>query len=112
MSKIDSITLGVIWGGLRSITEEMGAALKKTAHSLAVREAYDFSVGLLDDKGLLVAQGEFSPGHLGAMPFSGKHVLSKFSAQEMKAGDIVFMNDAYVGSGAFAGFFLYDAYFL
>jgi N-methylhydantoinase B len=105
MSKIDSITLGVIWGALRSITQEMGAALKKTAHSLAVREAFDFSVGLFDDKGLLVAQGDFSPGHLGAMPFAVKHVLSEYAAEEMKPGDIVFVNDAYVGSGHLPDFF-------
>ena len=99
MPKVDPITLGVIWGGLRSITQEMGVALKKTAYSLAVREAYDFSVGIFDGRGLLVAQGDFSPGHLGSMPFVVKHVLSEYPAKEMKPGDVVVMNDAYVGSG-------------
>jgi N-methylhydantoinase B len=105
MSNIDAITLGVIWGALRSMTQEMGAALKKTAHSLAVREAYDFSVGLFADKGLLVAQGDFSPGHLGAMPFAVRHVLSQYAAEEMKLGDVIFVNDAYVGSGHLPDFF-------
>jgi N-methylhydantoinase B len=77
----------------------MGVALKKTAHSLAVREAYDLGVGIFDGDGLLVAQGDFSPGHLGSMPFVVKHVLSEYPAEEMKPGDVVVLNDAYVGSG-------------
>jgi len=52
-----------------------------------------------------VAQGDFSPGHLGAMPFAVKHVLSEYAAEEMKPGDIVFVNDAYVGSGHLPDFF-------
>jgi N-methylhydantoinase B len=99
MAKVDPITLGVVWGGLRAITQEMGVALKKTAYSLAVREAYDFSVGIFDAEGLLIAQGDFSPGHLGSMPFVVKHVLSEYPAKEMKPGDVVILNDAYVGSG-------------
>ncbi|MCK5553307.1 MAG: hydantoinase B/oxoprolinase family protein, partial [Deltaproteobacteria bacterium] len=99
MAKVDPITLGVVWGGLRAITQEMGVALKKTAYSLAVREAYDFSVGIFDADGLLIAQGDFSPGHLGSMPFVVKHVLSEYPGEEMKPGDVVILNDAYVGSG-------------
>jgi N-methylhydantoinase B len=99
MGKVDPITLGVVWGGLRAITQEMGVALKKTAYSLAVREAYDFSVGIFDAEGLLIAQGDFSPGHLGSMPFVVKHVLSEYPAKQMQPGDVVILNDAYVGSG-------------
>ncbi len=105
MSNVDPITLGVVWGALRSITQEMGAALKKSAYSLAVREAYDFSIGIFDNKGLLVAQGDFSPGHLGSMPFVVKHVLSEYLAEEMKPGDVIILNDAYVGSGHLPDFF-------
>ena len=105
MSKVDSITLGVIWGAFRSITQEMGVALKKTAYSLAVREAGDFSVGLFDGMGRLIAQGNFSPGHLGSMPFVMKNILSECPAHEMKPGDVVIMNDAYLGSGHLPDFY-------
>ncbi len=99
MSKVDPITLGVVWGGLRSIAEEMGAALKKTAYSLAVRKAEDFSVSLFDDTGRLIAQGDFSPGHLGSMPFVVKHVISEYPPEEMNPGDVIILNDSYLGSG-------------
>ena len=105
MSEVDSITLGVVWGGLRSITQEMGVALKKTAYSLAVREAYDFSIGIFDEEGLLVAQGDFSPGHLGSMPFVVRHVLSEYPPEEMKPGDVVILNDAYLSSGHLPDFY-------
>lgn len=111
MAKVDPITLGVIWGALRSISEEMGVALKKTAYSLAIREAYDFSCAIYNAEGLLVAQGEFSPGHLGSMPFVVKHVLSEFPAKEMKPGDVVLVNDAYVGSGHLPDFFCVAPFF-
>ncbi|NQU15020.1 MAG: hydantoinase B/oxoprolinase family protein [Desulfobacteraceae bacterium] len=99
MIEIDPITLGVVWGGVRSVAEEMGATLKKTAYSLAVREAEDFSVGLFDEKGRLIAQGDFSPGHLGSMPFVVKHVISEYPPEEMKPGDVIILNDSYLGSG-------------
>lgn len=105
MPKVDSITFGVVWGSLKSIAQEIGAALKKTAYSLAVREAYDFSIGIFDEEGLLVVQGDFSPGHLGSMPFVVKHVLSEYPAEEMEPGDVVILNDAYVGSGHLPDFF-------
>jgi 5-oxoprolinase (ATP-hydrolysing)/N-methylhydantoinase A len=105
ISEVDPITLGVVWGALTSITEEIGAALKKTAYSLAVREGNDFSVGLFNEKGLMVAQGDFTPGHLGAMPFVVKHVLSEHPAEEMKPGDVVLLNDPYMGSGHLPDFF-------
>ncbi len=105
MTKVDPITLGVIWGALISITEEMGAALKKTAYSLAVREGNDFSVGLFNKGGLLVAQGDFTPGHLGSMPFVVRHILAQYSAEEIKPGDVFLLNDSYMCSGHLPDFF-------
>src|SRR3546814_19701351 len=66
---LDPIALSLLWSSLLSVTDEMGSTLRRTAFSQAVREADDFSTGIFDPEGRLVAQGNFTPGHLGAMPF-------------------------------------------
>ena len=68
--ELDPITFSVIWGGLLAAAAEMGVTLTRTAYSVAVREGSDFSTGMFDDEGNMVAQGDYSPGHLGSMAFA------------------------------------------
>ncbi len=103
---IDPITLTVIWGSLNSITEEMGSALRRTAFSEAVREGQDFSTGLFDASGRLIAQGNFTPGHLGAMPYAVQNVLAYVPPQHLGPGDMLATNDAALGGGHYPDMFL------
>ena len=64
----DALTVAVVWGRLASIAEEMATALKHTAYSDQVREGGDFTTGLFDARGELLAQANRAPPHLGAMP--------------------------------------------
>ena len=73
--RIDPITLTVIWNTLISIADEMSGALRRTAFSEAVREGEDFSTGIFDPFARLIAQGNNTPGHLGAMPYVVRNVL-------------------------------------
>jgi N-methylhydantoinase B len=106
MKRIDPVTLGVIWGGFVSIAAEMGATLRRTAFSEVVREGMDFSPGIFDEKGRLVAQGDYSPGHLGSMPYAVQSVLQYFPKETLKPGDVLLMNDLYMGSGHLPDFFM------
>ena len=90
----------------------MGVALRRTAYSAAVREGDDFSTGLFDAKGRLVAQGNFSPGHLGAMPYVVKHVLSHYDPECFFPGDSVLLNDSFLGSGHYPDCFITSPLFL
>lgn len=103
---VDTITRGVVWAALQSIAEEGGTALRKTAYSQAVREGRDFSVALFDAEGQMVAQGDFSPGHLGSMPSIVRHVLAEYPASSLAPGDAIVLNDLYMGSGHLPDFFL------
>lgn len=103
---IDPITLTVIWGSLTSITEEMGSALRRTAFSEAVREGQDFSTGLFDASGRLIAQGNFTPGHLGAMPYAVRNVLEYVPPERLATGDMLATNDAALGGGHYPDMFL------
>jgi N-methylhydantoinase B len=103
---IDPVTLTVVWGNLVSITEEMGSALRRTAFSEAVREGQDFSTGLFDASGRLVAQGNFTPGHLGAMPYAVRNVLAYVPPEQLAPGDMLATNDAALGGGHYPDMFL------
>ncbi len=105
-SGVDAITKGVVWAALHSIAEEAGTALRKTAYSQAVREGRDFSAALFDARGRMIAQGDFSPGHLGSMPSIVGHVLAEYPPGTLQPGDAVVLNDLYMGSGHLPDFFL------
>ena len=105
MSDIDPVTFSVVWNGLVSIAEEMGTALRRSAYSLGVREGRDFSTALFDAQGRLVAQGNFSPGHLGSMPFVVRNILYEYPLDDLEEGDSILLNDPYLGSGHLPDFF-------
>lgn len=103
---LDPISVSVVWNSLLSVTEEMGSTIRRTAYSEAVREGDDFSTGLFDRRGRLIAQGNYSPGHLGAMPFLVEHILKRYPAETFKPGDSVVVNDPYLGAGHLPDFFM------
>ena len=105
-TRVDVMTKTVVWAALQSIAEEAGTALRKTAYSQAVREGRDFSVALFDAAGQMIAQGDFSPGHLGSMPSLVGHVLREYPPETLVPGDAVVLNDLYMGSGHLPDFFL------
>ena len=98
---VDPITLTVIWNGLMSIAEELGITLRHTAFSEGVREGDDFSTAIFDRNARLIAQGNFSPGHLGSMPAVAKHALAYFPPETLRPGDSILLNDSFLGSGHF-----------
>lgn len=93
MSDLDSITLQVLSSALRSICEEMGAALVRSAFSTNIKERRDCSTALFDASGQMVAQAEHIPVHLGAMPDAVKAVLRENPAP----GDVFILNDPFQG---------------
>ena len=98
---LDPVTLTVVWNALMSIAEELGITLRNTAFSEGVREGDDFSTAIFDRNARLVAQGNFSPGHLGSMPAVAKHVLEYFPPDTLRPGDSILLNDSFLGSGHF-----------
>ncbi|HEY8440174.1 MAG TPA: hydantoinase B/oxoprolinase family protein [Xanthobacteraceae bacterium] len=103
---IDPVTLSVLWNRFLSITEEMGSTLRSTAFSEAVREGDDFSTAIFDRHARLIAQGNFTPGHTGSMPFLVKSMLEYFPPATLRPGDALASNDSFLGSGHFPDIFL------
>jgi N-methylhydantoinase B len=94
----DPIRLELMKNAFAAIADEMAATVVRTARSSVIKEAMDFSTGLLDLKGNLIAQGLCLPVHMGSFPPTLATVLEKFAGQ-IHPGDVFALNDPYVGSG-------------
>jgi N-methylhydantoinase B len=103
---VDPITLGTVWGALQSIAVEIGTTVHRTAYSEQAREGQDFSVGVFDASGRMVAQGPYSPGHMGAMSFAVRHALAAHPIETLEPGDAILLNDPLLGSGHLPDFFI------
>jgi N-methylhydantoinase B len=90
---LDPVTLSVLASALSGIAEEMGAVLIRGAYSSNIKERRDCSAALFDAGGLMVAQAEHIPVHLGAMPEAVAAVI----AREPQPGDVFVLNDPYTG---------------
>jgi N-methylhydantoinase B len=104
--RLDPITLGTVWGALQSIAVEIGTTVHRTAYSEQAREGQDFSVAVFDGEGRMVAQGPYSPGHMGAMSFAVRHALAAHPVETLEAGDAILLNDPLLGSGHLPDFFV------
>jgi N-methylhydantoinase B len=96
----------VIWGALQSIAVEIGTTVHKTAYSEQAREGQDFSVAVFDPRGRMVAQGPYSPGHMGAMSFAVRNALAAHPVETLRPGDAIVLNDPLLGSGHLPDFFI------
>src|SRR5215510_5769633 len=54
----------------------------------------------------MVAQGPYSPGHMGAMSFAVKNALAAHPVETLHPGDAILLNDPLLGSGHFPDFFI------
>ena len=92
---LDAITFQVIKNSLISAAEEMKIVLAKTAYSPLLKLAGDYSCGIFDVYGYMVAQGPDIPIHLGSMPHTVRAILS--TSGDVAPGDVFIHNDPYFG---------------
>ena len=74
----DPITVSVVQHRLVGIVDEMGEAMLRTSFSQILNSSRDFSTAITDPQGELVAQAEYIPVHVGAMPSSAIATLEAF----------------------------------
>src|SRR5499433_2794405 len=94
--KADPATFEIIKNSLYKIAEEMRVVLAKTAYSPLLKSAGDYSCGVFDAAGEMVAQGPDLPIHLGSMPDAVRAVVAAF-AGDVHEGDVFIHNDPYFG---------------
>ncbi len=109
---IDPLDVAVVWGRLAAISEEMAEAQQRTAYSDQVREGGDYSTAVFDPAGRMLAQANRSPAHLGAMPGAVRNMLAVYPAASLGPGDVVVLNDPYLGAGHLPDLFAMSPSFL
>jgi N-methylhydantoinase B len=90
---IAPIQLQVVGASLRSIAEEMGAALIRSSFSANIKERRDCSTALFDERGRMIAQAEHIPVHLGAMP----DAVAAVRRLGLEPAQVAILNDPYTG---------------
>jgi N-methylhydantoinase B len=88
-----NIELQVLGAALRSIADEMGAALVRSAFSANIKERRDCSTALFDQRGRMIAQAEHIPVHLGAMP----DAVAAVRRHDPAPDDVFVLNDPFSG---------------
>jgi N-methylhydantoinase B len=96
VSRIDPITLEVVTEGLISIVREMRATVFRTARSVAIYEAKDFSCGLFNWDSEVVAQSEDIGAHVVPLPWSVQSAMKEFGG-DLAPDDVILLNDPYRG---------------
>lgn len=95
----DSVGMEVFSNRLLSITEVMAIHMMKSSFSAQIKERRDFSVGIFDAEGRLLAQGTHIPLHLGSLLGAVETTLARVALSEMRDGDSFICNDPYLAGG-------------
>src|SRR5258708_26854237 len=92
----DPAAFEIAKNALFKIAEEMRVILCKTAYSPILKSAGDFSCGVFDATGAMVAQGTDLPIHLGSMPDAVRAIVTVYG-NDLHDGDVFVHNDPYFG---------------
>jgi N-methylhydantoinase B len=93
---LDPITLEVLTQALIATVREMRATVCRTASSVAIYDAKDFSCGLFGPDSQVIAQSEDIGSHVVPLPWSVRSAMEKV-ADTLREGDVILANDPYAG---------------
>jgi len=94
----DSVTLHVLHNALANIAAEMALVMMKTSYSTIFNEGLDFSTVLLDRAGNLIAEKNYTPSMMGAIPHTVRWAIEELGLDYFHEGDIIVHNDPYRGN--------------
>ncbi len=96
--RLDPFTLEVVQSSFQAISDEMFAALRKTAMSAIIYEVLDMGTGITDAAGNLASSGAGIPSFVGVLDKAVKRILELNDADgEIAPGDIFATNDPFYG---------------
>ena len=95
----DTFSQEIIKNALVAIGDEMFEAMARSSMSPIIYEVLDYSVGLTDRNGDLIAQGNGTTVFLGMIDALVKQIIEKFGASDdIHPGDVFISNDPYFGT--------------
>jgi N-methylhydantoinase B len=95
--KVDPIKFEVIRNGLLEATEEMAAALRRSAYSTNIKTRCDFSCCFFDRGLRPIAQAFTQPNHLGSMVETVRQAVLEYGVENLGPGDHLVTNYPYPG---------------
>ena len=102
----DPIAFELFKNAIFSIADEMALTVFRTTYSGVLKDNMDYSTGLADADGKLVAQGLTLPGHLGSVPTALASIMRHYG-NDMRPGDVFIMNDPFDGGMHFPDIFIF-----
>jgi N-methylhydantoinase B len=96
-TEFDPITLEIIQTSLQAASDEMFAAMRRTAMSAIIYEVLDMGTGITDADGQLASSGAGIPAFIGVLDKAVRRILELNAAEDIREGDIFATNDPYYG---------------
>lgn len=91
---MDGVQLSIFISRLQAVCDEMGLVLQRTAFSPNIKDRLDYSCAIFNPQGELCAQAAHIPVHLGSMAYAMQDLVSQ---QAWQAGDVLVLNDPFLG---------------
>jgi len=91
---LDRFTVEIIQSSLQAISDEMFAAMRKTAMSAIIYEVLDMGTGITDGQGQMVTSGAGIPSFVGVLDKAVQCILDIHSG-DIQPGDVFVTNDPY-----------------
>jgi N-methylhydantoinase B len=97
--KTDPITLEVIRNRLIAASRDIRRTIERAAYSPILYEVVDFSCGVLDGDGNLIAETPGLPIFLANLDYAVESTYGTIGREKLKPGDVILCNDPYNGGG-------------
>jgi len=94
--RVDPVVTEIVRNAVVAITEEMKTNLMRTAYSMIIYEAQDFTVGLFNTRGEIISIGIGLPTFVRGISDTIQAMLEHFGAEDIVPGDVLVTNDAYI----------------
>jgi N-methylhydantoinase B len=94
--KPDPFTVEIVPSSLQAVSDEMFAALRKTAMSAIIYEVLDAGTGITDGAGNLASSGAGIPSFVGVLDKAVRRIL-ELNAGSIEPGDVFVTNDPFYG---------------
>ena len=92
----DRFAVEIIQNSLQAISDEMFAAMRKTAMSAIIYEVLDMGTGITNGQGQMVTSGAGIPSFVGVLDKAVQRILDIHSG-DIQLGDVFVTNDPYYG---------------
>lgn len=92
----DSITRDILGNAFSAIAAEMAVVEYRSSYSPIIREMLDFTCGLFDRDGRMIAHAEQIPAQLGLMQFALQTGVARRGGP-LRRGDVMIANHPYLG---------------